>query len=120
MFEKGKKEDGEEATASLIDEDMRITGSVTSTGDVILAGKVDGDINCRNLVIENNATLNGSLKSTEAVIAGNMKGDIVSERVQILETAHFEGDLKSSGIEIEAGAFVAARFNKRKKSKSSS
>ena len=45
MFEKGKKEEGEEATASLIDEDMRITGSVTSSGDIILAGIVDGDIN---------------------------------------------------------------------------
>ena len=55
MFEKGKKEEGEEATASLIDEDMRITGSVTSSGDIILAGILDGDINCKNLVVENNA-----------------------------------------------------------------
>ena len=90
MFEKGKKEEGEEATASLIDEDMRITGSVTSSGDIILAGIVDGDINCRNLVVENNATLTGSLNTTEAVIAGNVKGDVVSDRVQILDTAQFE------------------------------
>ena len=119
MFEKGKKEEGEEATASLIDEGMRITCSVTSSGDIILAGIVDGDINCRNLVVENNATLTGSLNTTEAVIAGNVKGDVVSDRVQILDTAHFEGDLKCSGIEVEAGAHVAARFNKRRKSKSS-
>ena len=90
-----------------------------SSGDIILAGIVDGDINCRNLVVENNATLTGSLNTTEAVIAGNVKGDVVSDRVQILDTAHFEGDLKCSGIEVEAGAHVAARFNKRRKSKSS-
>jgi len=117
LFEKGKKEDGEEGNASLIDEDMRITGSVTSSGDIILAGVVDGDINCRNLVVENNASLTGSLNTADAVIAGNVKGDVVSDRVQILDTAHFEGDLKCSGIQVEAGAHVVARFNKRRKSK---
>jgi len=117
VFDKGKKDDNRGAVASLIDADMRITGSVVSSGDIVLAGIVDGDINCRSLVVQDNATLSGSINTVETVIAGRVTGDIVSEKVQIQATAHFEGDLKCAGIEVQAGATITARFNKRKKTK---
>ena len=118
MFEKSKKDESSEATASLIDADTRITGSVISSGDIVLAGNVDGDIKCKSLFVEDNATLKGSINTVEAIIAGNVTGDVVSDRIQIRSTARFDGDLKCAGIEVEAGAKVSARFNKGKKSKS--
>ncbi len=46
MFDRDKKNGPGAGEASLIDTDMRITGSVTSVGDIILAGSVDGEIKC--------------------------------------------------------------------------
>jgi len=51
------------------------------------------------------------------VIAGKVSGDVTSDRVQLTSTAKFDGTLRCSGIEVEAGAHVTAKFNKSKKSK---
>ena len=42
MFDRDKKSGPVAGEASLIDTDMRITGSVTSVGDIVLAGSVGG------------------------------------------------------------------------------
>ena len=44
MFERDKKTEMGEGVTSLIDADMRITGTVVSSGDIILAGGVEGEI----------------------------------------------------------------------------
>ena len=72
MFERGKQDGAGDGVASLIDEHMRITGSVVSSGDIILAGGVEGEIKCRSLLIEDNASLTGNITADEAIIAGNV------------------------------------------------
>ena len=57
MFDRDKKNGPNAGEASLIDTDMRITGSVTSVGDIVLVGSVDGEIKCRNLFVEDKAVL---------------------------------------------------------------
>ena len=48
MFERDKKNEMGDGVTSLIDADMRITGTVVSSGDIILAGGVEGEIKCRS------------------------------------------------------------------------
>jgi len=117
VFEKNKKDEGPDMVASLIDANMRITGSVESSGDIVLAGKVEGDVICKSLVVKDEAVISGSVKTEEVVIAGQVSGDVTSDRVQLTSTAKFDGTLRCSGIEVEAGAHVTAKFNKSKKSK---
>ena len=74
MFERDKKTDTGDGVTSLIDADMRITGSVVSSGDIILAGGVEGEIKCRNLLIEDQALLTGNVNADEAVVAGHGTG----------------------------------------------
>ena len=79
MFERDKKTDTGDEVTSLIDADMRITGSVVSSGDIILAGGVEGEIKCRNLLIEDQALLTGNVNADEAIVAGQVNGDAAGD-----------------------------------------
>ena len=115
MFERGKQDGAGDGVASLIDEHMRITGSVVSSGDIILAGGVEGEIKCRSLLIEDNASLTGNITADEAIIAGNVSGEVKSAILRIKSSGNFEGVIRSNGIEVEEGAVVLAKFRKARK-----
>ena len=115
MFERGKQDSTGDGVASLIDEHMRITGSVVSSGDIILAGGVEGEIKCRNLFVEGNATLTGNITADEAVIAGNVSGEVKSAVLRIKSSGNFDGIIRASGIEVEDGAVLSAKFRKSRK-----
>lgn len=112
MFKNSESNGAGSVNVSLIDDQMRITGTVVSDGDVILAGQLDGQIICNKLTVEDGAILNGSIETGEVVISGTVTGDVVSINAQIEASGHFEGDLKCIGIEVEAGAHVVAKFKK--------
>ena len=115
MFERDKSGPVSSGDASLIDTDMRITGTVVSSGDTVLAGQVDGEIKCRTLVVEDAAVLTGSVNATETIVSGNFNGEVTSDILRIKETGVFDGAIKAKGIEVENGASVKARFRKVKR-----
>ena len=115
MFDRDKKNGATAGEASLIDTDMRITGSVTSVGDIILAGSVDGEIKCRNLIVEDQATLTGTIEAEETVVSGQVNGEVNADTLRITNTGVFDGVIKTKGIEVENGAHVTAKFRKRRR-----
>ena len=112
MFKNSESNGADGINVSVIDDQMRITGTVVSDGDVILAGQLDGQIICNKLTVEDGAILNGSIETGEVVISGTVTGDVVSINAQIESTGRFEGDLKCLGIEVVSGAYVVAKFKK--------
>lgn len=115
MFERDRKSESGDAVTSLIDADMRITGTVVSSGDIILAGGVDGEIKCRNLFIEDEAVLTGNVNAEEAVVAGQVDGEVNVGTLRIKDTGKFDGVIRAAGIEVENGASVTARFRKKRR-----
>ena len=115
MFERDKKSESGDHVTSLIDADMRITGTVVSSGDIILAGGVEGEIKCRNLLIEDEAVLTGTVKAKEAVVAGQVNGEVNVDTLRIRDTGKFDGVIKADGVEVENGAVVTARLRKTRR-----
>jgi cytoskeletal protein CcmA (bactofilin family) len=112
MFKNSESNGANSENVSVIDDQMRITGTVVSDGNVVLAGQLDGQIICNKLTVEDGAVLNGSIETDEVVISGTVTGDVVSINAQIESSGRFEGDLKCLGIEVDAGAYVVAKFKK--------
>jgi cytoskeletal protein CcmA (bactofilin family) len=46
---------------STIGEDLKITGNVTSKGEIHLDGEVQGDVSCVALILSENAKLDGNV-----------------------------------------------------------
>ena len=106
MFERDRKSESGDAVTSLIDADMRITGTVVSSGDIILAGGVDGEIKCRNLFIEDEAVLTGNVNAEEAVVAGQVDGEVNVGTLRIKDTGKFDGVIRAAGIEANMSALL--------------
>ena len=90
MFKNSESNGMDSENVSVIDDKMRITGTVVSDGDVILAGQLDGQIICNKLTVEDGAILNGSIETSEVVISGTVTGDVVSINAQIEATGRLK------------------------------
>lgn len=91
---------------SIISADLRITGDLICSGDVQIDGWVEGDIQSRNIVVGEGATVHGSLQAEEIRIAGLLEGEVRADLVVLEKTARVHGDVLHKSLAIEEGAYL--------------
>jgi cytoskeletal protein CcmA (bactofilin family) len=89
---------------SIISADLRINGDLICSGDVHVDGWVEGDIQSRNIVIGEGATVHGALQAESIRICGLVKGEIKADSVVLAKTAKVTGDVLHKSLAIEEGA----------------
>ena len=94
---------------STIGEDLKITGNVTSKGEIHLDGEVKGDVSCVALVLGESGKLDGNVIAEDVVIRGCLIGSIRALRVTLQAMCHVEGDVYHQSIALEQGAFFEGR-----------
>ena len=92
------------SVSSIISADLRINGDLVCSGDVQVDGCVEGDIQSRNIVIGEGATVHGSLQAETVRICGLVKGEIRADSVVLEKTAKVTGDVLHKTLAIEQGA----------------
>jgi cytoskeletal protein CcmA (bactofilin family) len=90
-------------TISTISEDLTITGSVTSQGELHLNGQVQGDVHCVALVLGENAQLEGNVVAEDVMVRGRLIGSVRAQKVMLQSTAHVEGKLVHKSLAVEHG-----------------
>ena len=88
---------------STISEDLTITGSVTSQGELHLNGQVQGDVHCVALVLGENAQLEGNVVAEDVMVRGRLIGSVRALKVMLQSTAHVEGNLVHKSLAVEHG-----------------
>jgi cytoskeletal protein CcmA (bactofilin family) len=118
MFSKGSKQtsansntDGVRSTPkssvpSIISADLRINGDLICSGDVQVDGWIEGDIQSRNIVIGEGATVHGALQAETVRICGLVKGAIKADSVVLEKTAKVTGDVLHKTLSVEEGAQI--------------
>ena len=89
---------------SIISADLRITGDLVCSGDVQVDGWVEGDIQSRNIVVGEAATVHGALQAETIRICGLVKGQVKADSVVLEKTAKVTGDVLHKSLAIEQGA----------------
>jgi cytoskeletal protein CcmA (bactofilin family) len=95
---------GKSSVPSIISADLRINGDLICSGDVQVDGWVEGDIQSRNIVIGEGATVHGSLQAETVRVCGLVKGAIKADSVVLEKTAKVTGDIMHKSLAIEQGA----------------
>ena len=90
--------------ASTISADLLITGNLKTTGDILIEGKIDGDIRAHLLTIGEGATVKGECVADDVVVNGRVVGRVRGIKVRLTSTARVEGDIIHKTIAIESGA----------------
>ena len=89
---------------SIISADLRINGDLVCSGDVQVDGWVEGDIQSRNIVIGEGATVQGGLQAETVRVCGVVNGQIKADSVVLEKTARVTGDVLHKSLAMEQGA----------------
>jgi cytoskeletal protein CcmA (bactofilin family) len=86
--------------------DVEIKGSIKFTNELVIDGKVEGEITSAGvLTVGENAEIRGEIKTKSVTVLGKVHGNItVDERCELKSRAVLMGDLKAARLVIEEGA----------------
>lgn len=93
------------AAPSIISADLTIAGTLTSTGDIQIDGRIEGDVHSAGLVIGDKAFIHGDVVAEEVTVRGRVQGGIRARKVLLASTCHVEGNILHEAFAVETGAF---------------
>ena len=88
----------------MLSSDLQVTGNLTTTGDIQIEGRIDGDIRAHLLTVGEGATVKGEVTADDVVVNGRVIGRVRGLKVRLTSTARVEGDVIHKTIAIESGA----------------
>ncbi len=96
----------EAETACIIGKGIQIRGNLSGSGDLIVEGRVEGNVSLQDHVtVDDSGVVVADIETRELTVNGKMSGNIdASERVSISTTATVIGDVRAPRIVIEDGA----------------
>jgi cytoskeletal protein CcmA (bactofilin family) len=92
------------ASPSLLSNDLTIKGNVTTSGDIQIEGKIEGDVRAHLLTVGESATIKGEIAADDVVVNGRVVGRLRGLKVRLTSSAKVEGDIIHKTIAIESGA----------------
>jgi cytoskeletal protein CcmA (bactofilin family) len=99
------------ATRNVLSSDVEIIGSVKFTNDLVIDGKIEGEITSDgNLTVGENARIKAEVKTATVIVYGKVHGNLTAtDRVELKSTAEVVGDIKAKTLSIEAGAIFVGK-----------
>ena len=99
------------ATRNVLSTDVEIKGTVKFTNDLVVDGKIEGEITSDgNLTVGENARIKAEIKTATVVVYGKVHGNLTAtDRVELKSSAEVVGDIKAKTLSIEAGAIFVGK-----------
>ena len=112
------------SSSSVIGVEMQINGNIKCSGNLVLKGKVKGNIECDHISISSEGFLKGNIKSLNTTIGGDFEGNVFADTLAIESTAKIKGNLYYNNLKAQGGATLDVQLikgldneNKEKSSK---
>ncbi|WP_146849171.1 bactofilin family protein [Brevifollis gellanilyticus] len=108
------------SSKNVLANDVEIKGSIKFSHDLIIDGKIEGEVlSDGSLTIGENALIKGEVKTRSVIIFGKVEGNIVvAERCELKSNAILVGDIAAGTLSIEEGATFMGQSSVGKKPES--
>lgn len=121
MFKRKKPQLGIAQTklATLIAEDVRITGNLEFADGLRLDGQVNGNVSSKAgaqtlLVLSDRSAVQGNVHGYDIVVNGRIVGDVIADHfVELQANAHVVGNIYYQQLQMDCGASVDGKLTKR-------
>jgi cytoskeletal protein CcmA (bactofilin family) len=96
---------------NVLSSDVEIKGIVKFQHDLIVDGKIEGEIHSTgNLTVGENARIKAEIKTGTVVVYGKVHGNITAtDRIELKASAEVIGDIKTKTLVIEGGAIFVGK-----------
>lgn len=104
---------------SIIDKELKIEGSISSNGKLIIKGQVNGTVEGDVVIIaEDGQVISSSTKVSSLTIGGNFQGEVIaSKELIILSTGTCAGKVECKDLIVENGGILNAEVSCKTSSK---
>ena len=87
---------------------VQVVGDVIAEETVRVAGRVQGSVSSRTLVIvERTGTVKGNLAGHDVIVEGNVEGNVrASRKFELRLTGRVRGDVQAPAVAIADGSFL--------------
>ena len=100
---------------SFVSETCHVEGDMSTTGNLTIAGIIDGNIVSQRLVILDTGTINGNIESAKVEVEGQINGNIQGNNIYLGRNALIRGDICFfESLKTEEGADVDGYIKKSK------
>ncbi|NQT80038.1 MAG: polymer-forming cytoskeletal protein [Candidatus Aminicenantes bacterium] len=116
---KRRREDKAIPSESVIASNTRFKGNINADDTVRIAGHLEGDIQCEQLVrIDIGGIVVGTINSALVIIEGELNGNIESaKQVEIRSEGRAIGNIKTDELAIAEGSYIRGEINMSEKGK---
>ena len=101
--------------SSLISNTMVIVGNVKSDSEVYIDGIIEGDVDCKTIIVGINGKIKSNIiRAEKIVVHGSVEGNIDAVSVYLGPSARINGNITHKDISIENGAFVSGEVKQKR------
>ena len=90
--------------ATVLASHVEINGDLFIEGDLVLAGRIAGNLRCRKLVLQHEAEVDGIVIADSAAIWGRLTGDVYADVIELHSTSQVEGAIYHAKFILAKGA----------------
>ncbi len=95
------------APPAVIGSSLTVTGNIAGTEDLLVEGKVEGDIALPNNVVTvgSSGVVKAHIKAAVIIVEGRVEGDLVGEeQIEVRRSGHVLGNIQAPRVGLEDGA----------------
>lgn len=97
-------------TKSVLAQDLRITGEISSTGTIEVLGEIEGNLTARGLIVGAEGRVTGTVSAETVEVKGRLDGRVATHDLALRATAEVAADVSYTTLVIENGAQIEGKF----------
>lgn len=97
----------------MIGADVTVTGNIEATDDLVIEGRVNGDVKCSTLIIGENGRVLGNVEAERLRLSGQVEGTIVTGDLAIESGAKISGEIAYSRLRVASGGIIDGQMTQR-------
>ena len=88
----------------VIGEGAKIKGEIKEENEITIQGNVDGDIECKDLIVGKTGSVKGKIKADTLYVEGSIEGEInVRELLKLMSSSYISGKISYGSVQINEG-----------------